>query len=238
MSSVADALNAGLEEKELACQRVGCDARYIEAKNTPNCCRYHPGAPLFHDGSKEWSCCNQKSHDFSLFLAIKGCAVGEHTQEKPQKPAPSPNAPSAPQATKVTSTSASDADSVSTSNNGTADCPRCRQGFFCSDHQGPKGVKVAGVMPQKAPVPKTPAADKSAPVEVDPHTEQTCKNKACGVKFKEVDNHDEACSFHPGPAIFHERKKGWGCCDVHSHDFDEFLRIAPCTKGRHSAIET
>lgn len=28
--------------------------------------------PIFHDGMKEWSCCKQRSHDFSLFLAIPG----------------------------------------------------------------------------------------------------------------------------------------------------------------------
>lgn len=28
--------------------------------------------PIFHDGIKEWSCCKKRSHDFSLFLEIKG----------------------------------------------------------------------------------------------------------------------------------------------------------------------
>eukprot|EP00959_Pyramimonas_sp_CCMP1952_P011623 244031-Pyramimonas_sp.AAC.1 len=28
--------------------------------------------PVFHDGVKEWSCCKAKSHDFGLFMDIKG----------------------------------------------------------------------------------------------------------------------------------------------------------------------
>lgn len=37
---------------------------------------------------------------------------------------------------------------------------------------------------------------------------QTCKNKGCGQTFKEKDNHDAACSYHPGPAVFHDRMRG------------------------------
>ena len=31
--------------------------------------------------------------------------------------------------------------------------------------------------------------------------------QACGLKFKEKDNTDLACKFHPGPPVFHDRKK-------------------------------
>ena len=37
---------------------------------------------------------------------------------------------------------------------------------------------------------------------------QICRNKGCGQTFKEKDNHDNACSFHPGPAVFHDRMRG------------------------------
>lgn len=37
---------------------------------------------------------------------------------------------------------------------------------------------------------------------------QLCKNKGCGKTFKEKDNHEAACSYHPGPAIFHDRVRG------------------------------
>jgi len=31
--------------------------------------------PIFHDGTKEWSCCKKRSHDFSLFLEIPGWEI-------------------------------------------------------------------------------------------------------------------------------------------------------------------
>ncbi|XP_024537211.1 cysteine and histidine-rich domain-containing protein RAR1-like [Selaginella moellendorffii] len=73
--------------------------------------------PLFHDGGKQWSCCKQQSHDFSLFLSIPGCTQGKHTSEKP-KPAPKPS---------------------KTLPRETPACLRCKQGFYCSDH----GIKAA-----------------------------------------------------------------------------------------------
>jgi len=43
---------------------------------------------------------------------------------------------------------------------------------------------------------------------VDINEPQVCKNKGCGQTFKEKDNHETACSYHPGPAIFHDRMRG------------------------------
>lgn len=43
---------------------------------------------------------------------------------------------------------------------------------------------------------------------VDINEPQTCRNKGCGKTFKEKDNHESACSFHPGPAVFHDRMRG------------------------------
>lgn len=51
-------------------------------------------------------------------------------------------------------------------------------------------------------------ASKPPPKIVDINEPQTCKNKGCGQTFKERDNHDSACSYHPGPAVFHDRMKG------------------------------
>lgn len=45
-------------------------------------------------------------------------------------------------------------------------------------------------------------------VVIDINQPQVCKNKGCGKTFKERDNHETACSYHPGPAVFHDRLKG------------------------------
>ncbi|RCV06677.1 hypothetical protein SETIT_1G182100v2 [Setaria italica] len=179
--------------------------------------------PLFHDGMKEWSCCKQRSHDFSLFLAIPGCTTGKHTTEKPVTKAVSANPP---KATPI---------QYSKQGVGADGCARCRQGFFCSDHGSqPKVQKPAATDDTK----KEPVEKSSVPPpkkRIDINEPRTCKNKGCGKSYKEKDNHDSACNYHPGPAVFHDRMRGWKCCDIHVKEFDEFMEIPPCTKGWHNA---
>lgn len=43
---------------------------------------------------------------------------------------------------------------------------------------------------------------------IDINEPQTCRNRGCGKTFKEKDNHETACCYHPGPAIFHDRLRG------------------------------
>lgn len=71
------------------------------------------------------------------------------------------------------------------------------------------------------PKPQKPAATDDSnkePVEksavpppkkmIDVNELRTCKNKGCGKSYKEKDNHDSACDYHPGPAVFHDRMRG------------------------------
>ncbi|KAF3790143.1 Cysteine and histidine-rich domain-containing protein [Nymphaea thermarum] len=211
------------------------------------------GQPIFHDGMKEWSCCKQKSHDFSMFLQIPGyssfflsfsvvnkylhlfmenlfhfhrCKTGKHTTEKPiTKAAPSPNKP-IPQP--LAAKAPTDAER--------ANCARCRQGFFCSDHGAQQVLSKHSTKPLVSPA--NSVANATVPPRtkvVDINEPQVCKNKGCGQTFIEKDNHEAACAYHPGPAIFHDRIKGWKCCDVHVKEFDEFMEIPPCAKGWHNA---
>lgn len=176
---------------------------------------------------KEWSCCKKRSHDFSLFLEIPGCKTGKHTTEKPvlAKPVASPkiSVPSYTPSPAVAGASSKES------------CSRCRQGFFCSDH--------GSLAKETNPKPVDPAQndkvaeDSPALVKkvVDINQPQICKNKGCGQAFKEKDNHETACSYHPGPAVFHDRMRGWKCCNIHVKEFDEFMAIPPCAKGWHNA---
>ncbi|XP_020686800.1 cysteine and histidine-rich domain-containing protein RAR1 [Dendrobium catenatum] len=205
------------------CQRIGCEAIFSDDHNQDGSCRYHDSGPIFHDGMKEWSCCKQRSHDFSLFLAIPGCKTGKHTTEKP--------------ITKAVPTTTQKATPTPVQNKRTDDataCSRCRQGFFCSDHGSKpeisKPTVPAAVKDESAKI--TPAPVKKI---VDINDLQTCRNKGCGKSFKEKDNHENACEYHPGPPVFHDRMRGWKCCDIFVKDFDEFMEIPPCTKGWHNA---
>lgn len=64
-----------------------------------------------------------------------------------------------------------------------------------------------------------------------------CKNYGCNQLFDEEHNHDEACSHHTGPPIFHDTMKCWSCCrDRKAYDFESFQLITGCAKGRHSTV--
>ncbi|XP_076953105.1 cysteine and histidine-rich domain-containing protein RAR1-like isoform X2 [Bidens hawaiensis] len=212
---------------QLRCQRIGCNATFTEDDNPDDSCTYHESGPFFHDGMKEWSCCKKRSHDFSLFLEIPGCKTGKHTTEKPVlAKAPAAPKPTIKTTAPVTNVSAKEA------------CPRCRQGFFCSDHGSQ--VKDTNSKPSNQAEEGNSDSQESVkppPVKkiVDINQPQICKNKGCGQTFKEIDNHDTACTHHPGPAVFHDRMRGWKCCDIHVKEFDEFMAIPPCTKGWHNA---
>ena len=36
-------------------------------------CVYHPGHPIFHEGSKGWTCCKRRVLEFDEFMRIEGC---------------------------------------------------------------------------------------------------------------------------------------------------------------------
>ncbi|KAG8390274.1 hypothetical protein BUALT_Bualt01G0066600 [Buddleja alternifolia] len=214
--------------EKVRCQRIGCDAMFSEDDNPNGACTYHD-APIFHDGMKEWSCCKQRSHDFSLFLEIPGCKTGKHTTEKPVLAKAAP----APKQLVSTPTLATNLSSKDT-------CPRCRQGFFCSSH----GSQARELNPKPSTATVCPPSESNPDLQetqpprakkiVNINQPQICKNKGCGQTFKEKDNHDTTCSYHPGPAVFHDRMRGWKCCDIHVKEFDEFMSITPCSKGWHN----
>ena len=60
------------------CKRPACGLPYENESSRTQQCIYHSGAPVFHEGSKGWSCCTRKVLDFNDFLKIKGCKTGLH----------------------------------------------------------------------------------------------------------------------------------------------------------------
>eukprot|EP00250_Pteridium_aquilinum_P004768 c14973_g1_i1 orf=69-584(+) len=166
----------------------------------------------------------------SLFTFASRCTTGRHTSEKPQiTSASSTRRPvMAPVGNIVSTTVSREA------------CSRCRQGFFCSDH-GAQPAVITSVRIQSSVANVEPVVKNSEEPQVttncekprvlDFSAEQTCKN--CSKTFTEMENHDTACEYHPGPPVFHDRYRGWKCCNVHVKEFDEFLTIPPCAKGWH-----
>ncbi|PLW51530.1 hypothetical protein PCASD_00367 [Puccinia coronata f. sp. avenae] len=66
------------------CKRLACG---ITWSGMGNCkrgkldkdeCTYHPGTPVFHEGSKGYTCCKRRVLDFDDFLKLGGCKKGSH----------------------------------------------------------------------------------------------------------------------------------------------------------------
>ncbi|XP_043952921.1 cysteine and histidine-rich domain-containing protein 1 [Gambusia affinis] len=60
------------------CKNTGCKTVYEGPDTDMEVCTHHPGAPVFHEGYKYWSCCCIKTTDFNVFLDQKGCTTGKH----------------------------------------------------------------------------------------------------------------------------------------------------------------
>ncbi|KAM9717932.1 cysteine and histidine-rich domain-containing protein 1 [Menidia menidia] len=60
------------------CKNAGCKTVYQGPETDVEVCTHHPGAPVFHEGYKYWSCCCIKTTDFNAFLDQKGCTTGKH----------------------------------------------------------------------------------------------------------------------------------------------------------------
>lgn len=47
-------------------------------------CRFHPGNPIFHEGSKGYLCCKRRVLDFDDFLNLPGCRRTSHLFLEPK----------------------------------------------------------------------------------------------------------------------------------------------------------
>jgi len=56
------------------CRRRGCNETYDpQTPRDEETCTHHPGQPIFHEGSKGWSCCKRRVLEFDEFMKIPGC---------------------------------------------------------------------------------------------------------------------------------------------------------------------
>ena len=56
------------------CRRKCCNVGYDPSvPRDEEKCVHHPGQPVFHEGSKGWSCCKRRVLEFDEFLKIQGC---------------------------------------------------------------------------------------------------------------------------------------------------------------------
>eukprot|EP01062_Namystynia_karyoxenos_P059060 TRINITY_DN504_c0_g3_i1.p1 TRINITY_DN504_c0_g3~~TRINITY_DN504_c0_g3_i1.p1 ORF type:complete len:306 (+),score=87.61 TRINITY_DN504_c0_g3_i1:75-920(+) len=62
------------------CKRNGCKNVYEGPQSQEIICHYHPGAAIFHETYKYWSCCDtHRAWDWDDFQRIPPCRVGPET---------------------------------------------------------------------------------------------------------------------------------------------------------------
>jgi len=64
--------------KGTLCKHGACSAAFVDDSSRTAQCIYHPGYPIFHEGSKGWTCCRRRVLEFDEFLKIEGCSTGKH----------------------------------------------------------------------------------------------------------------------------------------------------------------
>jgi len=214
------------------CTRIGCGASFDPADNSAADCHFHPGAPLFHEGSKSYSCCkdtNKPVLTFDEFLKIPGCTTGSHSSEKSEVKAPVVTAPSAQQ--QKTDAPKSDAKPsaateavVASTANLTISGPPTFKSRPSAPSTATNDVAATGA----------DAAQEQDPPNAAIPANTRCKRTGCTCTYsEEAPRSDEECLFHPLPAIFHEGSKGYACCKRRVLEFDEFLKIEGCKRGKH-----
>ncbi|KAI0797630.1 chord-domain-containing protein [Abortiporus biennis] len=198
------------------CTRKGCGKEYEVAENTDESCSYHSGSPVFHEGLKSWSCCedvNKPVLDFDDFMKIPGCTSGPHTDEAVKIEAPKPTSPNVN--LKMTGTEAG------------------KETYSTKPAVTPTLSTSAPAEP--VPPPEEEEDDLSVPVAPG----KICLRKGCGKAFvsdevsRTEGGSESICYYHPLPPIFREGSKGYLCCKRRVLEFDEFMKIGGCKQGRH-----
>jgi len=195
--------------------RGGCGREY-DPRNNRDECVYHPGAPYFHDAYKGWTCCQNKSTDFTTFLNMKGCTVGKHSNVKPIEPEKitgNLNKESSPD--EVVEVRAPIAEAL----------PR-----------PPFSTPVKRLTPNvaaslKDQLKKLETVSNGDASSLEIKLGESCKNNGCKNTYQGEDVDYNNCKHHPGIPVFHEGLKYWSCCQRKTTEFQQFLDQEGCDIG-------
>lgn len=229
------------------CTRRGCGIEFDPATTSSAAasCSYHPGAPVFHEGLKSWSCCkdtNKPVMEFDQFLAIPGCSTtNAHSTEKQALPtikngAVVDDADPLPAAADVQAESKrANAKEMSAKADNTADILQPLSGMSLLAAQNATAAQSTS-SPTNQPHAQDQAVEEQDPADADATLSPgvVCKRAGCGYKHGGGvrDRSSESCKHHKGSPIFHEGSKGWSCCKRRVLDFNDFLQIQPCTTSK------
>ncbi|XP_023937110.2 cysteine and histidine-rich domain-containing protein morgana [Bicyclus anynana] len=207
------------ENKNLVqCYNRGCGQLFDPNHNDRDECCHHPGAPVFHDAYKGWSCCNKKSVDFTEFLNIKGCTMSNHSNVKPPEPEK-----------KVLDNELEKKEVIEV--RAPIVGPQLTRPPFESPMTTiePRIADALKANLQKATQQAAAALEENKTAEIG----TICKNGGCNTSYEGPQSNSSMCTYHPGCPVFHEGLKFWTCCQKRTTDFDTFLSQPGCTTGTH-----
>lgn len=193
------------------CYNRGCGKDFDPQSNTSEC-KYHPGEPVFHDAYKSWSCCGQKSTDFTIFLNYPGCTTGKHTNVKP----PTPEKPPKLDDSEVI---VLPKEKINKIIRPPRDTPKTE--LFSTETTSLKEAVEKEFAKE--------LTNKVEEAKFKLEAGEPCKNSGC----REVYPSTSTCLYHSGVPIFHEGLKYWSCCIRKTSDFNAFMEQAGCKESEH-----
>jgi len=203
------------------CYNRGCGKEYKINENGEDACRYHPGAPYFHDAYKGWTCCQNKSTDFTTFLNTPGCTLGKHSNVKPAEPE------------KITGNLTKEESPEKVIEVRPPIQPALARPSFSN-------CPLNRLVPTVAPSARQAVQNIATQLQQDQGDEDkvadgtTCKNNGCSATYCADVNPE--CKYHPGFPVFHEGLKYWSCCQRKTTEFQHFLEQEGCTIGKHKWV--
>lgn len=99
--------------------------------------------------------------------------------------------------------------------------------------QVPKSIDQYNKEQKAQQVKIEPKKEEEKPLFYTKNNKLRCINKGCSKEYDESENGDQACEYHSGAPVFHDLKKYWTCCKKETWDWDEFMKLPKCMKGRH-----
>lgn len=166
---------------------------------------------------------NKPELDFDEFMKIEGCQVGKHTAAPARLPP------------KVRNPPVEKKDAQTTVPLLAEEKPVTKEVFGTEANKDT--FKVSANPKPSTPAP--PVIEEEDDLTASVPSGATCRRNGCKVVFvsdgesRMGDGETSVCTYHPAAPIFHEGSKGYLCCKRRVLEFDEFMKIEGCKKGRH-----
>ena len=198
-------------DSKKVCKRQGCGKQYTEEGNNETACKFHDGKPIFHNLKKGWTCCNITVYEWDEFQKIQGFKEANHTSDTQE-------------------TEFFKSQTVGNAEKGIQKFSNAEVKTEIKDIK-----QYEEDQRRKEEEKKKLVQNKPKEVIKANDGKYYCGNPGCSDKTYDSENNTESsCKHHTGNPVFHEIKKMWPCCRQETYDWDDFMKLAPCTVGKHT----